>query len=423
MRHAIPLFALSAAFSLSTTIAAQEPAILTSTPATTAQFGATALGLLNGNQVSECSQLQLTCDTTAAVPTWYIAATVKTPSNAFYQGYSGRVTGTPGNYTITSNGDFSLVPPPTADYFAFAVSSDLKIMVHDTGGATAPAVYVRAGTTGNFTPFGAIGAPVVPTYVDSMIGNTLTSWDGTTGVYEFMYIAGLNIMKVDMTLTAPSTVTLGTPVQIAPTGVQKHSQSPMRQWTGLSSELGTGRAMIFSQNDSSADSYFRSSMSDITTTPVAPTLTFDDANWKANPGHIGGSTYWAYAVGTYGNPMQEDICAMASASVPAAGGPVTIVSWAPPKATPQLCLTMIGLAQIPGLPLNPPFTFIRGRLGITLASLTFLPTQAFDADKGECSLTFVTSRLPRGEIDMQVGCFDLATNTLYLGNTAKFYIQ
>lgn len=401
-------------------LVAQEPPILTTNPPVqSSQFGATALG----SGTTEVAALQFTYDPTATSPTWFLSATIKNPSSAFYQPYSGRVTGTPGAYTVTPNSDYSLVPAPTTDYFAANVSPDLKIMVIDTGAATPPSVYVRSSTTGPFVPFGSIGAPVVPTYVDSQIGNTLTSWNGTTGVYEFIYVSGLNLMMVPMTLTAPSTVTLGTPVQIAPTGIQKHSPSPMRQWTGPASDWGTARALLFSQNDSSADAYYRSSLADITTTPINPALIYDDAGWKANPGHIGGATYWAYAMPGYVNPLQLDICAVGSATVSPGGGSVTICAWSPPMTTPVVGFVMLGVLQSPGLPLNPPFSFIAGKLGITPTSLILLPTVSFDPTNGEMCYSFGTGPMPPGCIDLQVGCYDLGGNKLAMGNTTVIKVQ
>lgn len=406
-----------ALLSFSAFAAAQEPVALVNPPATTPQFGATALG----GGTTEVAQLQMTFDPSAASPTWYLSATVHNPTSTFYQGYSGTVTGTAGSYTITPNNDYSLIPPPTTDYFAFNVSSDLRVLVFDTGAATAPAVFVRNGTTGNFTSFGNVGAPVPVGYRDSMMGDTISSWNGTTGTYEFIFISGLDLAKCTITLTAPNTVAVSNVVTIAQSGVAKHSPSPLRQWTGLPSDWGTGRALIYSQNDSSADSYFRSSVNDNATTPIAGTRIFDDANWKANPGHIGGATYWAYATTVYGDPMQENICAMSSASVPTTGGPVTICAWHPPGANPVVGVVMLGALQSPGINLGLPF--ITGRLGLNPAGLVFLPGQVFDATHGEITYNLVTGRLPRGRIDMQVLCFNLSANQIFLGNNAQLDIQ
>lgn len=412
MRYALSLFALTA-FAV-----AQEPVQLTtSPPVQTPQFGASALG----GGVTEVAQLQFTYDPSISTPTWYFSATVHSPASTFWAPYSGTVTGTPGAYTVTANSDYSLVPPPTTDYFAANVSSDLKIMVIDTGGSTAPGVFVRTATGSPFVPFGSIGAPVPATYNDSQVGDTITSWNGTTGVYEYIFISGLNIAKTTITLTAPSTVAVGPVVTIAASAVQKHSPNPMRQWTGLPTDWGVGRALIYSQNDSSADSYFRSGLFDNSTTPIAGTLTYDDANWKANPGNIGGSAYWAYAVATYQDPLQQDMCCMSSAAVPTTGGPVTFCVWSPPSANPSVGIAMLGTLQSPGLALGLPF--ITGKLGLSPVGLVFLAGQVFDANNGEISYSFVTGRLPRGRIDMQALCFNLSQNRIYLGNNAGLYIQ
>jgi len=410
MRFAISLSALSAV------VAAQEPVQLVNPAATTTQFNASALG--GGS--TEVAAIQMTFDPSAASPTWFISATVKNPSSTFYQPYSGRATGTPGSYTVTANTDYALVPPPTTDYFAANVSPDLQVMVTDTGAATPPAVFARVGTSGNFLPFGSIPAPVPATYNDSTIRNVITPWNGTTGVYEYVFISGLDISVTTITLTAPSTVTVGAVSTIVTSAIQKHSPSALRQWTGLPSDWGTARAMIYSQNDSSADSYFRSTMDNNAPVSINGSLIFDDANWKANPGAIGGSTYWAYAVAVYGDPMKEDICCMSSARVPSAGGPVTICAWSPPSTNPTVGFVMLGTLQSPGINLGLPF--ISGKLGINPVGLVFLPTQPFDANNGEMSYTFVLGRNPIGRIDMQVGCFDLVRNRIFLGNTAQLNI-
>jgi hypothetical protein len=408
MRNAFSLLALSA------TLTAQEPPVLTTNPPVqTAQFGATALG----GGVTEVAQITFIRDQTAN--NWYVTATVKTPASTFYAGWSGRCTvaGSPPVYTLTANNDFANVPAPTTDYFAFNVSSDLLIMVVDTGAATPPAVYARTATNVPFTSFGSV--PGVSGYVDSQLADTLTSWNGTTGSYEFFWIQGNNLVKATMTLTAPATVTLGAPVVTTTAGVAQHSQSALRQTTGLPSDWGTCRAMIHSRNNSSADAFYRSSCADNAIVNIPSLQIWDDANWKANPGNIGGSTIWAYAVANYQNPLQCDVVCMSSATVPAAGGTLTICAWAPPSGQPnQAGFVMLGIAA-PGLPL-PGITI--GNLGLNPGALVFLPIQVFDAVLGEISYTFVTGTLPRGRIDMQVGAVNFGNGRIYLGNNAQINV-
>jgi len=403
---------------LSATLAAQEPPVLITTPPVTSPtFNATALG----GGVTEVAQITFIALCGSTPQKWYITATVKTPASAFYTGYTGEATSTgAGAYTIANltGTELSALPAPTADYFAFNASDDRLVMVFDAGASFPPSVFVRASTAAPYVPFGSIGAPVPAGYRDSQMGDTITPWNGTTGVYEFVYIDGNDLKKVAMTLTAPSTVTLGTPVLIATSGVAKHSPSPMRQTTGL--DCGKCRSFIYSQNDSSADSYFRSAWDDTTLIPAPGMRVWDDANWKANPGNIGGSLYWAYAVAVYGNPLQEDVVAMSSVNVPLAGGANAIVCWAPPKATPQAGFVILGALQSPGINLSPIIT--RGLLGINPAGLVFLPTQVFDPVLGEMSYTLVFPSMPGPRsIDMQVGMFDLVSGSIYLGNNAGVY--
>ncbi len=413
MRNAIPFLALSAV------LAAQQPPVLTtSPPVQTPQFGPAAFG----GGVTEVAQITMIRDGSAA-PVWWINATIKRPSSAFYQGWSGRATGNPaggGPYVLTEDPTvLSLVPPPVADYFAFNSSADGLVMVFDTGGASAPAVYVRANTapTTPYQPFGSI--PGVTGYVDSQMGNTGSSWNGTTGSYEFTYIVGNSLVRASLTLTAPATVVLGAPVTMTTAGVAQHSQSYIRQYTGLPSEFGTGRALIHSRNVSSADAWFRSSLSDDTAVNIPSQLVYDDASWKANPGHIGGSLYWAYAPTGYVNPLQIDTVCMSSATVPSAGGSVTICAWAPPGTDVQAGFVMLGV-QVPAIPL-PGITI--GSLGLNPAALVFLPTTIFDPVLGEISYTLVTGFLPRGRIDMQVGCLNVTRSRIYLGNNAYIHVQ
>lgn len=427
MRNAFSLLALSA------TVAAQEPPVLTTfPPVTSPTFNATALG----GGVTEVAQITFLNKFGASPAEWYITATVKTPASAFYTGYTGRAVSTgPGTYTVTSlsagsTGELANLPAPTTDYFAFNASYDKLVMVYDTGAATPPAVMVRANTTVPFQLYGSIGAPVPATYDDSQIGNGLlpggAAWNGTnSGRFEFVYISGQNIFKVPVTLTGAvgsGTVTLGTPVQItspAP-AIARHSPSALRQSTGLPSDAGLCRAFIHSRNDSSADSFFHSTLADTTVVATPELLIFDDASWKANPGHIGGSLYWAYATTVYGNEMQEDVVAMSSVVLPLAGGADTIVCWAPPSAAPQLGFVMLGALLSPGLNLSP--IIARGNLGLNPAALVFLPTQAFDRVLGEMSYTLVFPGMPGPrQIDMQVGCLNLGTNQIFLGNNAAIY--
>ncbi len=405
MRYASPWLALSAS------LAAQQPPVLATTPpAQSSQFGAAAFG----GGVTQVAQLSMIRD--AGAGNWYVTAAVTVPPNPFFTGWSGRATGTPGNYTLTANNDLANLPPPTTDYFAFNVTSDLKVLVFEAGASVSPQVYVRTAINVPFTLLGVI--PGVTGYVDSQVGSTLASWNGTTGGYEFIYARGNSLLRAPLTLTAPSTVTLGAPVTMATiVGVVPHSPSPLRQNTGLPSDRGTCRALMFARNNSSADAFFRSSLAGDSLANVPGLQVYDDSNWKSNPGHIGGSMYWAYhfAAG-YRDPLQLDTVCMSSAHPPAAGGMLTICAWAPPKATAQLGFVMLGTLDPLGLDLS--FLGITGRLGLGLPGLTFLPTQPFDPTLGEMSYTFHVGPLGRAAIHMQVGDFDLALNRIFLGNNA-----
>jgi len=408
MRYAFSLLCLGA------TLVAQEPPVLvTSPPVPDTRFGPAALGVV------EVSQYCITYNPTAQ--NFYITATVKNGATTFWSPWSGTATyGSPGNYTITPNGDVANIPPPTADYFAFNHSSDQLVLVFDSGPSTPVAVWVRSNTSQPFTQFGSVPSPVPVGYRDAAIGNTISSWNGSTGAYELLYLNGNNVMKVDMTLgPAAGQVTLGTPVTVVNATIAAHSQSPVRQYTGVPAEWGTARALMHSRNDSSADAFFRPTLDENVAAPSL--LIYDDGNWKANPGNIGGSMFWAYATTTYSDPLLLDTVCMSSAVVPSAGGALTICAWAPPSTQTQIGFVMLGALQTPGINLSPLVT--RGLLGLNPAGIVFLPAQVFDQNLGEISYSFVTGFLPRGTIDMQVGALNVSTNQIFLGNNAVIYIQ
>ena len=226
MCYAFALLALSAS------LAAQQPPVLTTTPPVhTVQFGAGAFG----GGVTEVAQVAMIRD--AGAGNWYVTATVRTPASLFLTGWSGRATGTASNYTLTANNDFANLPLPAFDFYSFNVASDLRVLVFDAGGTVSPQVYVRPAANVPFALFGVI--PGMTGYVDSQVGDTLRSWNGTTGRYEFLYTRGNSLLRAPLTLTAPSTVTLGSPVTMSTIiGIAQHSPCPMRQNTGLPSERG-----------------------------------------------------------------------------------------------------------------------------------------------------------------------------------------
>jgi hypothetical protein len=430
MRNAFSLLALSA------TLAAQEPPVLVTTPPQQdPAFGAAALG----GGVTEVAQLTMLCKPGSNPPTWYVTATVhRSGPTALWTGWVGNAVATaPGVYTITDNSATELanLPVPLTDYFAFNASFDRQCMVFDSGASSQPAVYVRPNNNKG-TPwllFGSVPSPVAAGYRDSQIGDTITamtvSGGNYSGAYEFVYIDGLDLKKVPMTLSGPAggsgTVTLGTPITIAQSAIQKHSPSGLRQGpSGLPTDIGVVRALIFSKNNSSADSFFRSTTDDfaLSSAPtIAPEMQiYDDANWKANPGHIGGSLYWAYATTIYGNPMKQDVVALASVQLPLAGGADTIIAWAPPSAQPQLGVVFLGLLQSPGINLSPLIT--RGLLGLNPALLVLLFSGTFDPFWGEMGLPLVFPGQPGPRaISMQVVMLNIVTSQIFLGNNAAIY--
>ena len=402
------------ALALSATLAAQypgEPPVLVNPPAQTPLFGGPALGV---NEVAQIGLMPLRDASGNVIPNqWYLTATVKTASPTFYQLWSG--TYVPGRTPneIVANSDVASLNNTTVDMFACNVSDDLLAVVCDTGGGTAPVIATRATPVGPFSNPQSIAAPVPAGYRDSNLFDKVGP-----NLYEYGYVVGRVLFKVVVNATTGATV--GSPITVVDANLvtpaqDVHSHWGMRQWTGIPSEWGTCRALIHSKNDSSADSYFRSSLSDNTALPIPLFRIYDDASWKANPASIGGSTYWAYAPAAYGNPLQEDIVAMASATVPATGGALTRVGFAPPKPTPQIGIVMVGALGTAGLPIPG----VTGNLGLSPVGLVFLPGLAVDPTYGEVVYNLVTGQLPRQKIDMQFLVFDGATSRILLGNTAQ----
>lgn len=412
---------LISAMALSATLAAQyagePPALVTNPPVNTPTFGAAAFG----TPVQQVAQLNLMPNRDAqgnVIPNeWYLTATTFNGTPAFYQMWSG--TYVPGRTPneIVANTDVQALNITTTDMFAINVSHDLLVCVFDAGASAQPIVATRATPTGPFTNPVAIGAPVPAGYRDSQLFDKIAP-----NQYEYGYVVGRQLFKVVIDVTTGATV--GTPITVVDANFANpaqdvHSHWAMRQWTGSPLDWGTCRALIHAKNDSSADSYFRSSLIDNAVVPLPFFRIYDDANWKANPSSIGGSTYWANAISTYVDPLQEDIVAMSSATVPATGGIVTLVGFAPRKSTPQIGIVMVGALATAGLPLPG----ITGNLGLDVSSLVFLPGLPVDPIYGEFVYQFVTGVLPRRQIDMQVLVFDAAANRIILGNTAQLNPQ
>ncbi|MEZ5966254.1 MAG: hypothetical protein R3F56_20630 [Planctomycetota bacterium] len=178
------------------------------------------------------------------------------------------------------------------------------------------------------------------------------------------------------------------------------------------------RALLYSQNDFFADSHFRSSAVEAAVYPSAGLPTYSSLRWKANPGHIGGATYWAYGgTTTLVDPLLEEIVAMNSAFVPATGGTATLCVWTPPSTTPRYCFVLLGALQSPGL--NLGVSSVVGWLVNRPFSMGILPAVLADPDYGEATYTLRTPPMRPGTIiDMQAGSFELGSDRVALGSSA-----
>ncbi len=389
---------------------AGEPPLLTRAPVQSATFGATALG------VQEVAQLNLMPLRDAGgnilANQSYLTATVRNATPTFYQLWSGTYVPGRAPREIVANNDVAPLNNPTVDMFACNVSGDLLVCVFDSGATSAPVVATRATPIGPFGNPRAIAAPVPVGYRDSQLFDRVGP-----SRYEYGYAVGRQLFKVVIDVTTGATVgspTILVDANLVTPAAGVHSHWAMRQWTGQPASRGTCRALLFSKNDNSADCYFRSSLGDNLVHPMPLFRVYSDANWKANPASIGGSTYWAYAPTAYGDPLRVDMVTGCSASVPASGGALDFVVWTPPGAA-AICFVVLGLPLAAGLPIPG----VLGNLSVDPTSMVVLPPAASDPQFGEAAFSLAVPALPRFCYRGQVGCLEIPPGTVRIGATIE----
>lgn len=408
---------LISALLISASLAAQytgEPPYLYGTPALDTRFTGAALG-----GVGAVAQIQFTPMRDAAgnlVPNeFYVTATLI--NGNFYVPHAAIWNAQTGVITPRAADVAALVG--AQDGFALNVSNDLKVCVFDN--AVRAVVARRANSSLPFGSVTAIGAPVPPGYVDSSLFDPDPAF--APNGYQYAYISGLGIRYATIDITTGAVLSAETQVELEP--VQAHSHMPMRQQVGSIFDLGKTRAICFSKNDSSADAYFRSSIADRGVLPVPIFRLYDDASWKANPGHHGGDVYYAYAPGNaYGAPLRHRTLSCSSAHVPPGGGLATIVGWSKPRAAAPIFGTIVlGAAGLAPTGIDLSFMGVAGKLGLNPSSLIVLPLQVFDFAQGEIGYDLAVN-IPRPTtIHYQVLSFDTANSSIALGNTAQLDVR
>lgn len=411
MRSLISALVISA--SLAAQYTGEAPYLYTNPPVLDARFSGPALGVAGA--IAQIEFTPMRDATGALVPNqFYITATWingtnYSPHAAVYNASTNVITPRPGDVAALG-----------LDGFACNVSNDLLVVCWDTGGSTQPVVASRTNTSLPFSNVVSVGAPVPAGYRDS----TIFDKDPTTpNRYQFGYFAGrtLRYAMIDITTGA---VTSAETTTVSEASIDVHSQLPMRQQTGNFFDIGKTRAMMYSKNTSSADSFFRSSVADLGSLPVPNFMVYDDTGWKANPGNMGGEIYWAYAPTGYGNPQRQETLCCSSSHVAPGGGVASIVAWSKTRtAAPIFGTIVIGGAGLAAAGIDLSFMGVRGKLGLNPASLLFLPLQPFDNAMGEIGYDIPVSINQPTTIHYQVLAFDTATSRIFLGNTAQLDVR
>ena len=302
---------------------------------------------------------------------------------------------------------FNTLASPNLNPFALAVSKDLLVAVFDTAGA--PHVATRTSTTVPFgTPIALTGIPAGG-YLDSMIGTI-------GGALKYFYVNGQDTWAGDLN---PMTGVVSNSVRVI---TNPFGYSGCHSISMVKDANNDARAYLFAANlNSNADAFYTSSLTDL----APKNLLVDWPAWINNGGNIGGSVYYADSTGNYqtNGVLLWHMTMCASVTVPAAGGPVALTSWAPHQKNtnpPYIAGLLIGALGTGPIPIPG----IQGNLALGLAPLIGISVPNFAQDTGISQLSITIPPLPMGtRIDLQNVMGDLLGNTVYLGNSAHLYVQ
>jgi hypothetical protein len=145
-------------------------------------------------------------------------------------------------------------------------------------------------------------------------------------------------------------------------------------------------------------------------------------DWFGGGFNIGGRWLFARGGATPLPPIELNVAALGSASVPASGGPVTIPVLAPPlppPSSPQLALLALGRLGTAGT----GFPFLLGNLGLDPSSVVTLPAFPIDRIGGIGTLSVTTSAQPPVTIDVQAFVANPTTLQLNATNTATLTVR
>lgn len=298
--------------------------------------------------------------------------------------------------------------------FSLSVSRDHLVCVCDRGLSSWAGYSVRSSVTQPWTHWESLDRGYG--YVDSKM-------DQLNGSDHFFWVSGKSVFGTPLDRTAfnnsakkPCTGANARAIKNPVGGGGLHSHDTMVDATG---EV---RAMLVAINDASAgdaDAAFASSPYGVD--PIR--IIYDSADWHANPGNMGGTTYWAHNP-NYTDPDRIDLFASNGVLLPSAPSVMTLRAFIPFEASGNTWYTQffIGLLSPVSINLNMPTLF--GNWGLAPGTFSALPPLfAFRADGG-VDHVFPLPLLPPGFTFMtQCLGVDSVSQNIYLGNTATVLIR
>jgi hypothetical protein len=145
-------------------------------------------------------------------------------------------------------------------------------------------------------------------------------------------------------------------------------------------------------------------------------------DWYGNGCNLGGGQ-WIFPRGgaTPLPPIELNVAALGSVSVPRSGGNVSITALAPPQpplASPLLAMLAVGRLGTGGI----GFPFLSGNLGLEPGTLVTLPPIPFDNAPGSATWNFTVPPLAPGTVDIQAFVANPTTLQVHATNTAKVIV-
>ena len=299
--------------------------------------------------------------------------------------------------------------------FSLSVSRDHLVCVCDRGLNSWAGYSVRSSVTQPWTHWESLGRGFG--YVDSKV-------DQMNGSDQFFWVSGKSVYRTALDRTAfnnsakkPCTGTNYRAIANPTGGGGLHSHDT------LVDAVDEVRAMTVSINDASgtadADPAFASTPYGID--PIR--IIYDSADWHANPGNMGGTTYWSHNP-NYTDPDQIDLFASNGAVLPSAATTLTLRAFIPFESSGNTWFTQFFIGMPSPVSINLNLPGIYGNWGLAPGTFAPLPPMfAFRADGG-VDHVFPIPPLPPG-FTFATQCLgvDQVTQNIYLGNTATVLVQ